>query len=108
MKYLPLFHHFKAIYQFPKHIIFLVNIVANASLSNVLISIMFSSCSTTPIYVDDINLYQTADVTMVDCSSLIGQTTSTVLSVLPRSSQVGDNKFIKQFLVKYCTQLQSI
>ena len=82
--------------------------VANASLSNILISIMFSSCSTTPIYVDDINLYQTADVTMVDCSSLIGQTTSTVLSVLPRSSQVGDNKFIKQFLVKYCTQLQSI
>ena len=67
-------------------------------LSNVLISIMFSSCSTTPIYVDDINLYQTADITMVDCSSLIGQTTSTVLSVLPRSSQVGDNKFIIFFV----------
>ena len=33
MKYLPLFHHFKAIYQFPKHIIFLVKILANASLS---------------------------------------------------------------------------
>ena len=32
MKYLPLFHHFKAIYQFPKHIIFWVKIVANASL----------------------------------------------------------------------------
>ena len=32
MKYLPLFHHFKAIYQFPKHIFFLVKIVANASL----------------------------------------------------------------------------
>ena len=32
MKYLPLFHHFKAIYQFPKHIICLVKIVANASL----------------------------------------------------------------------------
>jgi hypothetical protein len=32
MKYLPLFHHFKAIYQFPKHIIVLVKIVANASL----------------------------------------------------------------------------
>ena len=30
MKYLPLFHHFKAIYQFSKHIIFLVKIVANA------------------------------------------------------------------------------
>ena len=29
MKYLPLFHHFKAIYQFPKHIIGLVKIVAN-------------------------------------------------------------------------------
>jgi hypothetical protein len=28
VKYLPLFHHFKAIYQFPKHIIFLVKIVA--------------------------------------------------------------------------------
>jgi hypothetical protein len=32
MKYLPLFHPFKAIYQFPKHIIFLVKIVANAPL----------------------------------------------------------------------------
>ena len=32
MKYLPLFHHFKAIYQFPKHIIFLFKIVANAPL----------------------------------------------------------------------------
>jgi hypothetical protein len=32
LKYLPLFHHFKAIYQFPKHIlIVLVKIVANAS-----------------------------------------------------------------------------
>ena len=31
MKYWPLFHHFKAIYQFPKHII-LVKVVANASL----------------------------------------------------------------------------
>ena len=30
MKYLPLFHHFKVIYQFPKHIIFWVKIVANA------------------------------------------------------------------------------
>jgi hypothetical protein len=27
VKYLPLFHHFKAIYQFPKHIIVLVKIV---------------------------------------------------------------------------------
>ena len=34
VKYLPLFHHFKAIYQFPKHIFFFVKIVANASLSN--------------------------------------------------------------------------
>jgi hypothetical protein len=33
VKYLPLFHHFKAIYQFPKHIIFFVKIVANASLN---------------------------------------------------------------------------
>jgi len=33
VKYLPLFHHFKAIYQFPKHIMFLVKIVANAPLS---------------------------------------------------------------------------
>jgi hypothetical protein len=32
VKYLPLFHHFKANYQFPKHIIVLVKIVANASL----------------------------------------------------------------------------
>jgi hypothetical protein len=31
VKYLPLFHHFKAIYQFPKHIICLVKIVATAS-----------------------------------------------------------------------------
>jgi hypothetical protein len=34
VKYLPLFHHFKAIYQFPKHIIVLVKIVANAALIN--------------------------------------------------------------------------
>jgi hypothetical protein len=34
VKYLPLFHHFKTIYQFPKHIIFLVKIVANASLNS--------------------------------------------------------------------------
>ena len=33
VKYLTLFHHFKAIYQFPKHIIFLVKIVTNASLN---------------------------------------------------------------------------
>jgi hypothetical protein len=33
VKYLPLFHHFKAIYQFPKHTIFLVKIVANAPLN---------------------------------------------------------------------------
>ena len=33
VKYLPLFHHFKATYQFPKHIIFLVKIVTNASLN---------------------------------------------------------------------------
>ena len=33
VKYLPLFRHFKTIYQFPKHIIFLVKIVANASLN---------------------------------------------------------------------------
>jgi hypothetical protein len=32
VKYLPLFQHFKAFYQFPKHMIFLVKIVANASL----------------------------------------------------------------------------
>jgi hypothetical protein len=32
VKYLPLFHHFKAIYQFPKPMIFLVKIVANAAL----------------------------------------------------------------------------
>jgi hypothetical protein len=36
VNYLSLFHHFKAIYQFPKNIIFLVKIVANASLINVL------------------------------------------------------------------------
>jgi hypothetical protein len=32
MKYLPLFHHFKVIYQFSKHIILFVKIVANAPL----------------------------------------------------------------------------
>jgi hypothetical protein len=31
VKYLPLSHHFKAIDQFPKHTIFLVKIVANAT-----------------------------------------------------------------------------
>jgi hypothetical protein len=30
VNYLPLFHHFKAIYQFPKHLIGLVKIVTNA------------------------------------------------------------------------------
>jgi hypothetical protein len=35
VKYLPLFHHFKAIYQFPKHT-FWVKIVANAPLNKVL------------------------------------------------------------------------
>jgi hypothetical protein len=34
VKYLPLFHHFKAIYQFPKHINCLVKIVANAPLKS--------------------------------------------------------------------------
>ena len=34
VKYLSLFHHFKAIYQFAKHIICLVKIVANAPLIN--------------------------------------------------------------------------
>jgi hypothetical protein len=33
VKYLPLFHHFKAIYQFPKHIMFLVKIVDNTALT---------------------------------------------------------------------------
>jgi hypothetical protein len=33
LKYLPLFHHFKTIYQFPKHIIFFIKIIANASLT---------------------------------------------------------------------------
>jgi hypothetical protein len=33
VKCLPLFHHFKAIYLFPKHMIFLIKIVANAPLS---------------------------------------------------------------------------
>jgi hypothetical protein len=32
VKYLPLFHNFKAIYRFPKHIIFWIKIVANAAL----------------------------------------------------------------------------
>jgi hypothetical protein len=36
VKYLPLFHHFKAIDQFSKHLIFLVKIVANPSLSDFL------------------------------------------------------------------------
>ena len=37
MKYLPLFHHFKAIYQFRKHIIVFVKVVANASLRKLLL-----------------------------------------------------------------------
>ena len=35
VNYLPLFHYFKAIYQFPKNIIVLVNIVANDSLKRI-------------------------------------------------------------------------
>ena len=38
VKYLPLFHHFIAIYQFPKHIIFFFKIVDNASLKNLSLS----------------------------------------------------------------------
>jgi len=41
VKYLPLFHHFKAIYQFPKHIIFLVKIVANAPLNFIILQTQF-------------------------------------------------------------------
>ena len=37
VKYLPLFYHFKAIYQFPKHIIFWVKIIANATLKKLFI-----------------------------------------------------------------------
>jgi hypothetical protein len=44
VKYLPLFHHFKAIYQFPKHIIFLVKIVANAPLTSLSRSLSFFYC----------------------------------------------------------------
>jgi len=33
VKYLPLFHHFKAIYQFPKHIMSMVKFVPNAALN---------------------------------------------------------------------------
>jgi hypothetical protein len=39
VNYLPLFHHFKAIYQFLKHIV-LVKIVANALLSNEIVKII--------------------------------------------------------------------
>ena len=42
VKYLPLFHHFKDIYQFPKHIIFLVKIVANAPLRKQIFNINIS------------------------------------------------------------------
>ena len=35
MKYLPVFQHFKAIYQFLKHIFFLVKVVDNASLNKI-------------------------------------------------------------------------
>jgi hypothetical protein len=48
VKYLSLFHNFKAIYQFPKHIIVLVKIVANASLNknrNTLLHAPFDSQS---------------------------------------------------------------
>ncbi len=45
MKYLPLFHHFKAIYQFPKHRICLVKIVANASLNIKITRYRFSGTS---------------------------------------------------------------
>jgi hypothetical protein len=41
IQYLPLFHHFKAIYQFPRHIFFLVKIVANASLSQGFVIVEF-------------------------------------------------------------------
>jgi hypothetical protein len=45
VKYLPLFHHFKAIYQFPKHRICLVKIVTNASLNIKITGYRFSGTS---------------------------------------------------------------
>jgi hypothetical protein len=50
VKYLPLFYHFKAIYQFPKHILVLVKIVANASLSYCLTDVVNEAGFTAPIF----------------------------------------------------------
>ena len=58
VKYLPLFHHFKAIYQFPKHIIFLVKIVANASKFLVPFNILLESKNESKVIRVTGNLYK--------------------------------------------------
>jgi hypothetical protein len=57
VKYLPLFHHFKAIYQFPKHIIFWVKIVANASLTEHNVTKSLQTYNHDNLQIETINLY---------------------------------------------------
>ena len=57
VKYLPLFHHFKAIYQFPKHIIFWVKIVANASLTEHNVTKSKQTYNHDNLQIETINLY---------------------------------------------------
>ena len=68
MKYLPLFHHFKAIYQFPKHIIFLVKIVANASLSLIRMKILIITKRSIKLeitYISHIKYFQKSEMCLL-------------------------------------------
>ena len=56
VNYLPLFHHFKAIFQFPKHIVFLVKIVANAALSS-LVQVLWISVTCFTITYRNVNIF---------------------------------------------------
>jgi hypothetical protein len=68
VKYLPLFHHFKAIYQFPKHIIFLVKIVANASLSLIRMKILIITKRSIKLeitYISHIKYFQKSEMCLL-------------------------------------------
>jgi hypothetical protein len=74
VKYLPLFHHFKAIYQFPKHIFF-VKIVANAPLTIVFeICYLQSSITHIPVYMctSGIGTNQEVGILFENCCKLRG------------------------------------
>ena len=71
MKYLPLFLHFKAIYLFPKHIIFLVKIVAIAPLI-LLFDFLSYSSSFVRLFSEKLKLISGVMVSVI-ASSMLGR-----------------------------------